>query len=776
MGGSNARVANEVQLLQELAVVVAAAGITAVLFQRLRIPVLFGYVTVGVLIGPHGPFPQLVRDESSLQTLADLGVVLLLFSLGLTFNLRQLRRVGGVALVVMVSQGVLMFWLGHELGRWIGWSTVDNLFLGAMLSISSTTIAVKVLRDASHDPEGPSAISFGVLILQDVAAVLILVLLAGYSQEGTFELAAAGRTLALMVVFLLATILLGLILVPRFVDYVAHRHGDETLTLAVVGLGLGFATISAFIGLHVGLGAFVMGALIAEAKRHLHIASLLRPITDLFTALFFVSMGTLVNLELVVLYWKPIVAIAALVLFGKFVAGAIATLLSGYSTATSVAVGIGLAQVGEFSFIIAGLGQTTGLTSDFLFPVVVGASALTALAVPIAWRNTEWVHRFLARASPASLRTFVRAYVSWMGSVRSRPNPGRRARRLQARRSVMLAGVILTSIMVAAYLLRDIGPAILTFENYREPAPTLTYWGLVVALVVPFLFRFYIGLNHWVETWELPEGATRRVGARHFVKYPLYLLGVIIVGLPIVAVSTFLVRNPLILPIWIVLVASLAVILWASIQRLHDRIEENVQTLLDDQHVPLRAPQVVRDLLTLDVPWDLKLDTVDIETEAWVTGRRLRDVDLRGSTGASLILVERDHSRQESPGPETMLLPGDRVTLIGSTQQVAAARMLLRKRTDPGSATPQMRLGRLFVSPGSRLDGVELKDAELPTQHGLQVAAVVRGGNVIANPGKSERLRAGDLLLVLGAQQRITEAGTLVQERHGAHEAAPSDA
>lgn len=765
-----ASVASETQLLQDLAIVVSAAALVAVAFRRFRVPALFGFLAVGVLLGPHSPLQGIgngwypaVKDEANLRILSDLGVVLLLFGLGISFNLRQLRAVGGPALVVTLTQGLLMLWLGYELGAFIGWDRLDNLFLGACLSISSTTITVRVLRDLGKLHTQSSGIIFGVLVLQDVVAVLVLVLLAGYVQTGDLALIEAGTIGARMLLFLVATVLLGVLLVPRIVDFVARRYGGEALLLTVLGLGLSYAVLSNAMGFHVGLGAFLMGALVAEAKQHERVEQQLRPVSDLFAAVFFVTMGTLVDPGLVVTYWKPVLAVTALILIGKFLSGAIATFLAGYSSRTAIDVGAGLAQIGEFSFVIAALGASAGVTGDFLFPIMFGATAITSLVASVAMRYTEKITNGLGRMAPSPLRTYVRLYASWMGSVRDKPG-ARQAKRVKARRGALLSAVVFVAVLGGAWLFQSRGHAFLIERGLRDPGGILTYWGLVLAAILPLLFAFFKAANRWLDSWEMPAETAKRAGPgfRRVIQVSFYLMGAILMGLPVLAATAPFLDTPVIAVAWVAMVASAAVILWASINKLHLRIESNIQAMLDDEHLPLHAPQVVRDLMTADFPWEIRVESLEVEPRTWAAGQRLGEIDLRSATGASLILVERGDARLGAPGPETLLLPGDRVTLLGTREQIGSARAVLAKPAPAGPKHAELRLGRLYVGESSTLDGVRLQEAALPSKAGLQVVAILRDDQAIANPGAHERLRPGDIILVLGAQDQIAAASHLV--------------
>lgn len=769
--------ATEFQLLQDLAVVMGAAALTAILFRPLRLPLVFGFLVAGVIIGPHTPPFQLVRDEASIQTLATLGVVLLLFGLGLDFNFRHLRRVGVVAFVVMTTEVLLMFWAGFELGQFLGWTWLDSIFLGAMISISSSAIIVKVLREAGRLNDESSRIIFGVLVLEDVAAVIMLVVLGGYGTAGSPELGEVLLVVARMALFLLGTILLGVLIVPRIVDYIAVRHGSELLILTLIGLAFGFAVLSSLAELHPGLGAFLMGAVVAEARERPLIEAQLRPVHDVFAAIFFVSIGMLVDFAILQAYWKPILAIFLIIVVGKVFSGAIATFLIGYAPSTAFTVGIALAQMGEFSFVIASLGLTTGVTSDFLFPVIVGAAALTSLSAPLMIRSSDRIVSGLGRLAPQPLRTYGQLYYRWMTSIRSKPGLAQQTRRVRARRSLVVSLLLSLLTLGAAWLLNERGRAFLREQGMGEPGVTLTYWGVFAAALLPLLFVLFQSVNRWAATWEPAEAAGRRTGFgfRHVVQMSFYLLGIILLGLPVLAATAPILRTPFIALAWVAMVLSAAVILWASIVRLHSRVETTMGSLFDEDHPAPTAPRIVRDLMLAEFPAEIRAESLDVHSNMFAAGKRLDELELRSATGASVILIERGEERR-TPGPTTAILPGDRITLIGTRDQLAGARGVLARTVPTGRRGGELRLGRLYVSDSSALDGARLADAALPQRSGLQVMAIIRDERTIPNPGAQEVLRPGDVIVVLGAQEQITAALDLAAPGDARTSAAPSTA
>ncbi|WEY37990.1 cation:proton antiporter [Paraburkholderia sp. SUR17] len=404
--------------IQDLAVVMVLAGIVTVLFHRLRQPVVLGYIAAGVIIGPYTPPFQLIHDEQTIQTLGELGVVFLMFSLGLEFSLRKLFRVGATAVVAALSEIVLMLWIGFEIGRAFGWSPMDSLFLGAILAISSTTIIVKALSELGLKRESFAQLVFGILIVEDILGIAMLVLLSGIAQTGQLSAGIAFVTLGKLLLFMTVSLVAGILVVPRALAYVARTGSDEMLLVAVLGFCFGFCLLVVKLDYSIALGAFLIGAIMAES-RHLHrIEHLIAPLRDAFSAIFFVTIGLMLNPLVLVDYALPIATITAAVILGKLVSCGLGTFLAGKDGRTAMRVGMTVSQIGEFSFIIASLGLTLKVTSAFLYPVAVSVSALTTLTTPYLIRVADPLSRRVANAMPPTLANVFDLYGQWLRSLR----------------------------------------------------------------------------------------------------------------------------------------------------------------------------------------------------------------------------------------------------------------------------------------------------------------------------------------------------------------------
>jgi CPA2 family monovalent cation:H+ antiporter-2 len=366
--------------LLALTIVLCVAAVTTVLFQRLRQPVVLGYILAGLVVGPHVPIP-LVADREIVQTLSELGVILLMFALGLEFSLRQLVRVGPTAGVTALVQSSIMVWLGFVAGRAFGWTTLESVFAGAIVAMSSTTIIAKAfddlgVRGALRD------LVVGVLLVEDLFAILFMAVLTAVATGAGVSPGELGATLGRLGAFLAVLLAVGMLLVPRGIRYVSRHGSPETLLVASLGLCFAISYLALAAGYSVALGAFIAGSLVAESGRAHVVEDLVRPVRDLFAAIFFVSVGMLIEPALVARHWVAIVVFIGLVVAGKSLAVALGAFLTGNGVRTSVQAGMSLAQIGEFSFILASLGASLGATREFLYPLAVAVSAVTTLTTP----------------------------------------------------------------------------------------------------------------------------------------------------------------------------------------------------------------------------------------------------------------------------------------------------------------------------------------------------------------------------------------------------------
>lgn len=406
-----------ISFIQDLAVIMLIAGVVTVVFHRLKQPVVLGYIVAGFIIGPHTPPFGLIHDEETIKTLAELGVIFLMFCLGLEFSLRKLFKVGATAFIAAFLEIVLMIWIGYEIGRWFDWNTMDSLFLGAILAISSTTIIVKALNDLKLKNERFAQLIFGVLIVEDILGIGIIALLSSIAVSGTVSSGEVFSTVGKLSLFMIVALVIGILLVPRLLAYVARFESNEMLLITVLGLCFGFCLLVVRLEYSMVLGAFLIGAIMAESRQLLKIERLIEPVRDLFSAIFFVAIGLMLDPAILLQYAWPIAVITVAVVLGKMLSCGLGAFIAGNDGRTSLRVGMGLSQIGEFSFIIAALGMTLQVTSNFLYPVAVAVSVITTLLTPYLIRAADPLSIKLAGVMPERLGRVLGMYGEWLRSI-----------------------------------------------------------------------------------------------------------------------------------------------------------------------------------------------------------------------------------------------------------------------------------------------------------------------------------------------------------------------
>jgi monovalent cation:H+ antiporter-2, CPA2 family len=578
--------------IQDLAVVMALAGVVTVLFHRLKQPVVLGYIAAGVIIGPYTPPFQLIHDEQTIRTLGELGVVFLMFSLGLEFSLRKLFQVGATAIIAALSEIVLMLWLGFEIGRAFGWSSMDSLFLGAILAISSTTIIVKALSELGLKRESFAQLVFGILIVEDILAIAMLVLLSGIAQTGQLSAGVALVTLGKLLLFMTVSLVVGILVVPRALNYVARARSDEMLLVSVLGFCFGFCLLVVKLDYSIALGAFLIGAIMAES-RHLHrIEHLIAPLRDAFSAIFFVTIGLMLNPHVLVDYAWPIAVITLAVVVGKIVSCGLGTFLAGKDGRTAMRVGMTVSQIGEFSFIIASLGLTLKVTSAFLYPIAVAVSALTTLLTPYLIRAADPLARRVGQAMPRQLAGVFGMYAQWLGSLQAasgEPTLLSISRRIIVQIAVNLALVV--AIFLAATYGASYANAWLDRWLPDEAMQRALLWSAALLVSMPFLVAVYRKTRSLAlllaEVSVQPANAGRFTRAiRYSISDLVPVVSMVGVFLLVAALSGGILPPTGLLAAVLVCAALLLALLWRWCVKIHATLQIALRDTFNEQPDP----------------------------------------------------------------------------------------------------------------------------------------------------------------------------------------------
>ena len=565
-----------IAFLHDLAMVMLAAGVVTVVFRLLRQPVVLGYIVAGVLIGPHTPPYSLVTDEATIRTLAELGIVFLLFSLGLEFSLRHLRQVGVTALVAALAGVVAMLGLGYVIGIGFGWRAMDALFLGAMLAISSTTITVKAIEELNLKKQHFARVVFAILIVEDVLAIGMIALLSGIAATGAVEGAQVLRTLGTLTVFLVAALVLGILIVPRLLDFIAKFQSNEMLLVAVLGLLFGFCLVVAHMNYSVALGAFVTGVVVAEAQCLPRIERLIAPLRDMFCAIFFVAIGLLLDPRVLRDYAAPIAAITLALLFGKVLARGFGAFAAGQDGRNSLRIGMSLAQIGEFSFIIAALGGTLRATSDFLYPIAVAVCAITTLLTPYMIRAADPLAERMRAALPQGLSRILHMYTEWLQSLRLQ---GDRAAIAAMVRRILLQTFVNYCLVIAIFGLGAYAASARGLDlRAWLPNPRLAdaaIWGVALVLSLPFLIAAYRKLKALAMLLaEASVHAGRHTTrARRIVAEVLPAVSIAVMFLLVCALSSSILPPAELLIATLAIGALILAVLWRAMVKLHSRLQ-----------------------------------------------------------------------------------------------------------------------------------------------------------------------------------------------------------
>ena len=671
---------HESALLQDLAVVMVVAGFVTVLFHRLKQPVVLGYILAGVIIGPHTPPFPLIKDEHTIRTLSELGVIFLMFALGLEFSFRKLRRVGVTALIAAALEILLMLWVGYEIGVFFGWKTMDSIFLGGILAISSTTIIVKALEELGLTKEKFAELIFGVLIFEDILGILIIAVLSGVAITGSLQVADVLRATGKLSVFLAVALTVGLLVVPKLLGYVGRFRRNEMLLITVLGLCFGACAITLRLGYSVALGAFLMGAIIAEAREIGRIEELLGPIRDMFSAVFFVSIGLLIDPKMLLQYAVPIIVITIAVIVGKVVTCSFGAFVAGQDMRTSLRVGMGLAQIGEFSFIIAALGQSLNVTSAFLYPIAVTVSAITTLATPYLIRASDVVVGWFGKAAPPKIVGLLEVYTRWVSHV-SEAQSKNFGRQLLRRWALMMVVnlLLVAGIFIAGAFMADTQPAWLTrIAGSQEEGVRALIWLAAAVCSLPLLIATYRKLQAFgMLMAELRVrkdiSGERRTGVQAIVANSILIAGMLIIGGFLLALSLTILQSGRALLLLLVIVGVLTAVLWRTFIRIYSKAQLAVQEVFTAP--PAHEPRHRSLPSFLE---EAELERIEVGAKSSAVNKLISELQLRTVTGASIVAIQRDGKNILNPDPNEELLPGDHLLLIGDTAQLTAAKELLR--------------------------------------------------------------------------------------------------
>ena len=730
-------------LIADLGLILAAAGITTLIFKRIKQPLVLGYILAGLLVGPHLDFFPSVTDTKSINIWGEIGVIFLLFSLGLEFSFKKLVKVGGSASITAIVEVVFMLLIGFSAGKLMGWKTMDSIFLGGILSVSSTTIIIRAFEELGVKHKKFAGLVFGVLIVEDLVAILLLVLLSTLAVSQQFAGTEMLISIAKLAFFLVLWFLGGIFLIPSFLKATRKLMNDETMLVVSLALCLIMVLLAVKVGFSPALGAFIMGSILAETTQAERIEHLTKSVKDLFAAVFFVSVGMLIDPKILIDYGLPIVIVTLATILGKFLSSSLGALLSGQPLKTSVQAGMSLAQIGEFSFIIATLGLTLKVTSDFLYPIAVAASAITTFTTPYLIKHSESFYNFLNRILPKKWLDGISRYSSSTAGMTTLSD-WKILLRGYAFNTVIHSVIIVAVIFLAS---RYIQPFI---ANNVVNGMKSTIISLVVSFIIMAPFLWALSIRRIQKTAYSHLWLSKK-----FTRGPLIAIEAFRIALGVFFVG-FLVYE--FFDTWVAAGIALALIVLMmfifsrKLQAFYNKLEKRFILNLNAREN--QKPDIL--------PWDTHLTEIVVSPESEVVGQTLASLMIREKYGVNIAMIERGRTHIPTPGRDERLYPNDKLLLIGADDQLAAAKAILEvdipeTESEKNFPDKEMSLQKVVVNIESPVYGLSIRNAGIREKAQALIVGIERGTERILNPSSDFTFDNGDVIWIVGNNKKIKE-------------------
>ena len=758
-------------IITDLAMILLVAGVTTILFKKINQPLVLGYIIAGFITGPNFVFFPTIADKVNVQAWSEIGVIFLLFALGLEFSFYKLKKVGSTAFVSTAVIIVSMLFVGYGVGQLLGWSHMDSIFLGGMLSMSSTAIIIKAFDDLNLRGQSFTEVVFGVLIVEDIAGIAMMVILStiavATSGISTAELVmSVGR----LVFFLVLWFVAGMYLIPTFFKKAQALMTDETLVVVSIGLCLGMVFLATHLGFSSALGAFIMGSLIAEAPNAEHIEHLVAPIKDLFGAVFFVSVGMMVNPALLADYALPVAVLVATTILGQLFFATCGVLAAGQKLRTAVHCGFALTQIGEFSFILATLGMSLGVTSDFLYPIIVAVSVITTFTTPFFINAAEPAYNKLIALLP-------QRFLDWLDRYTDSDSENAKSQDWRN----LLGDYVLHMVIYATLLFAIMLGSSLYLLPYLQETLQLPYANFIAAggtllVMAPILRAVLVNRAGSAELFSILWFKRR---ANHL---PLMIL---VLGKVLLAsFSLYFVFNDLVGIHGVLAFAAIALVGYfiASSDWLmgeYLRIESRFLVNLNEKHMRKhREAQGGEQGHWFDE--ELFLAYYKVADDSPIIGKTMKQLAVRQYYGCNVLQMRTPQATIDMPGGEVTVTKGANFLLIGSESQLKIMDAAIIQRhlklhrlwgpvtmrqfmlEDHAYAPEQQFLSlAITIDKHSPILGTSLKAADLRHKWSCLVIGLERGAFTMTNPDVSLVFEENDLLWVLGKQKMMN---TLIRE------------
>lgn len=737
-------------LIADLALILICAGVMTLLFKKLKQPLVLGYVVAGFLASPHMPYTPSVMDTANIKTWADIGVIFLLFALGLEFSFKKIVKVGGSAVIAACTIIFCMILVGIGVGMGFGWHRMDSLFLGGMIAMSSTTIIYKAFDDLELRKKQFTSLVLSILILEDILAIVLMVMLSTMAVRHNFEGTEMLESIAKLLFFLILWFVVGIYLIPEFLKRCRKFMGEETLLIVSLALCFGMVVLADHTGFSAAFGAFIMGSILAETIEAETIDRLVNPVKDLFGAIFFVSVGMMVDPAMIVEYAVPILVITLAVILGQSVFGTFGVVLSGKPLKTAMQCGFSLTQIGEFAFIIASLGVSLRVTSDFLYPIVVAVSVITTFLTPYMIRLAEPASTFVDAHLPESWRKFLMRYASGSQTVINHDNLWKKLIGAMLRITLVYS---IVSISVVALSFRFVVP----FFQANLPSFWASLLGAVFTIlcIAPFLRAIMIKKNHSIEfmtLWHDSRVNRLPLASTIIIRVMIAVFFVIFVISGLFQVSTGLMAGVAVLVVMLMVWSRQLKKQSILIER---RFFQNLRSRdVRAEYLGEKKPEYAGRLLS----HDLHLADVDIPGESAWAGKTLMELNLGKRFGVHVASILRGKRRINIPGGSVRLFPMDKLQVIGTDEQLNLFNEALLKGAEVDwdvYEKSEMTLKQLIIDRESVFLGKTLRESGIRDKYHCMIAGVESEDGTLMVPDASVPFKEGDVIWVVGEKDDV---------------------
>lgn len=745
-------------LVKDLALILMVAGIVTIIFKKLKQPLVLGYIVAGFLVSPHMPYTMSVIDETDIKTWADIGVIFTLFSLGLDFSFKKIVKMGASPIIATIVIVFAMMMLGISIGHGFGWSKMDCIFLGGMLAMSSTTIIYKAFDDMGLRQQKFAGMVMSVLILEDILAIVMMVMLSAIAGGNNPDGEQMIGSVIKIAFFLVLWFIVGIFAIPLFLRSVRKLINNETLLIVALGLCCGMAVLSTKVGFSSAFGAFVMGSILAETIEAEKIIKLVEPVKNLFGAIFFVSVGMLVDPKILIEYAIPILALVGSILIGQAIFGTFGFMLGGESLKSAMRCGFSMAQIGEFSFIIASLGLSLGVISNYLYPVVVAVSVITTFLTPYMIRLATPTYQVMEKHLPKRLINILNHFAM------SHPSTTQQSKWKSLLRQ-MLINTVAYSILTAA-VIALMFTFVLPFTRSLFPGWKLHWYAnaitgiLTLVLIAPFLRAIIMKKNHsneWKRLWV--ESSINRIP----------LLFTIVVRFVIALAFIFYICNyltrftdALMIIIGIAVISLMIASRWTKkrsikMERLfiHNLRSRDIMAQVNGEKKPLYEGHLL--------DRDIHISDFDVPEDSSWGGKTLKELHLRERFGVDMSSIMRGSQRLNIPNGDTVIFPGDKLQVIGNDEQLQKFATALSTDLIPEDLEiekREMKLRQLIISGKSEFCGKSLLESGIRDKYNCMVVGLEEGQENLTKIAPTRTFEKGDILWIVGEEsdlQKIME-------------------